>query len=156
MCNFNIIQLYFQPSVMCHFRKVLKQIAVTELQPDETVDAVREARLLAKVGVALLPPVRLVCTVQPSSLGVVVIGQLNWFRCLQLDHPYIVKFHDSFTDGEMFCIITEFCEVKEKDFFVQIPCLNFVFLVSCNHSTISASLTDFCVSKKSLPFSPND
>lgn len=33
-------------------RKVLKQIAVAELQPDETVDAVREARLLAKVGVA--------------------------------------------------------------------------------------------------------
>ena len=33
------------------FRKVLKQIAVAELQPDETVDAVREARLLAKVGV---------------------------------------------------------------------------------------------------------
>jgi signal recognition particle subunit SEC65 len=30
-------------------RKVLKQIAVSELQPDETVDAVREARLLAKV-----------------------------------------------------------------------------------------------------------
>ena len=30
-------------------RKVLKQIAVAELQPDETVDAVREARLLAKV-----------------------------------------------------------------------------------------------------------
>ena len=28
---------------------MLKQIAVSELQPDETVDAVREARLLAKV-----------------------------------------------------------------------------------------------------------
>ena len=27
----------------------MKQIAVSELQPDETVDAVREARLLAKV-----------------------------------------------------------------------------------------------------------
>ena len=36
---------------MC--RKVLKQIAVTDLQPDETVDAVREARLLAKVRVAV-------------------------------------------------------------------------------------------------------
>ena len=32
-----------------HYRKVLKQIVVAELQPDETVDAVREARLLAKV-----------------------------------------------------------------------------------------------------------
>lgn len=30
-------------------RKVLKQIFVGELQPDDTVDAVREARLLAKV-----------------------------------------------------------------------------------------------------------
>ena len=37
-------------SVVLHdCRKVLKQIAVAELQPDETVDAVREARLLAKV-----------------------------------------------------------------------------------------------------------
>ena len=35
------------PPIIC--RKVLKQIAVSELQPDETVDAVREARLLAKV-----------------------------------------------------------------------------------------------------------
>ena len=32
---------------------MLKQIAVAELQPDETVDAVREARLLAKVGVVM-------------------------------------------------------------------------------------------------------
>ena len=30
-------------------RKVLKKISVAELQPDETVGAVREARLLAKV-----------------------------------------------------------------------------------------------------------
>ena len=30
-------------------RKVLKQIFVGELRPDDTVDAVREARLLAKV-----------------------------------------------------------------------------------------------------------
>lgn len=47
-----------------------------ELQPDETVDAVREARVLSK-----------------------------------LDHPSIVKFNDSFIDGESFCIVTEFCEV---------------------------------------------
>ena len=33
-------------------RKVLKQIFVGELQPDDTVDAVREARLLAKVSAA--------------------------------------------------------------------------------------------------------
>ena len=30
-------------------RKVLKQIGVADLLPDETVDAVKEARLLAKV-----------------------------------------------------------------------------------------------------------
>ena len=28
-----------------------------------------------------------------------------------LDHPNIVKFYDSFVDGEFFCIVTEFCEV---------------------------------------------
>jgi len=33
---------------------VLKQIVVAELQPDETVDAVREARLLAKVIISTL------------------------------------------------------------------------------------------------------
>ena len=33
----------------CHGSKVLKQIGVGDLHPDETVDAVREARLLAKV-----------------------------------------------------------------------------------------------------------
>lgn len=33
-------------------RKVLKQIFVGELQPDDTVDAVQEARLLAKVRLA--------------------------------------------------------------------------------------------------------
>ena len=27
-----------------------------------------------------------------------------------LDHPNIVKFYDSFVDGEFFCIVTEFCE----------------------------------------------
>ena len=36
-------------SALHYCRKVLKQITVAELQPDETVDAVREARLLAKV-----------------------------------------------------------------------------------------------------------
>ncbi len=29
-----------------------------------------------------------------------------------LDHPGIVKFHDSFIDQEYFCIITEYCEVS--------------------------------------------
>ena len=58
-------------------RKVLKEISVGELQPDETVDAVREARVLSR-----------------------------------LHHPSIVKFHDSFVDGEFFCIITEFCDVS--------------------------------------------
>ncbi|CAH1779518.1 unnamed protein product, partial [Owenia fusiformis] len=55
--------------------KVLKEISVGDLQPDETVDAMHEAKLLSK-----------------------------------LDHPGIVKFHDSFLDGEFFCIVTEYCE----------------------------------------------
>ena len=29
----------------------------------------------------------------------------------KLDHPSIVKFHDSFMEKDFFCIITEFCEV---------------------------------------------
>ena len=48
-----------------------------DLQPDETVDAMHEAKLLSK-----------------------------------LDHPGIVQFHDSFIDGEYFCIVTEYCEVN--------------------------------------------
>jgi NIMA (never in mitosis gene a)-related kinase len=54
----------------------MKEISVGDLQPDETVDAMHEARLLSK-----------------------------------LDHPSIVQFHDSFIDGEYFCIVTEYCEV---------------------------------------------
>ena len=50
---------------------MLKQIAVTDLQPDETVDAVREARLLAKVtnsiNVSIVTDV-LVCYAVGSSL----------------------------------------------------------------------------------------
>ncbi len=33
---------------------------------------------------------------------------------LQLDHPSIVKFHDSFMDKDFFCIITEYCEARES------------------------------------------
>ena len=64
----------------CHVhlcRKVLKEISVGDLQPDETVDAMHEANLLRN-----------------------------------LDHPGIVKFHDSFIDQENFCIITEYCEAS--------------------------------------------
>lgn len=60
--------------------KVLKEIYVGELQPDETVDAMREARLLSN-----------------------------------LNHPNIVKFLDSFIDGEFFCIVTEYCEGGDLD-----------------------------------------
>jgi len=55
----------------------LKEISVGDLMPDETVDAMHEAKLLSK-----------------------------------LDHPSIVQFHDSFIDGEYFCIVTEYCEVS--------------------------------------------
>ena len=30
----------------------------------------------------------------------------------KLDNPYILKYHDSFLDGEYFCIVTEYCEVS--------------------------------------------
>lgn len=55
---------------------MLKQIPCGDLAPDETVDAMHEAKLLSK-----------------------------------LNNTGIVKFHDSFVDGEFFCIVTEFCEV---------------------------------------------
>lgn len=64
--------------------KVLKEISVGDLQPDETVDAMHEARLLSK-----------------------------------LDHPSIVQFHDSFIDGEFFCIVTEYCEGGDLDMLIQ-------------------------------------
>ena len=56
--------------------KVLKELPVGDLQPDEIVDAMHEAGLLRN-----------------------------------LDHPGIIKFYDSFIDGEFFCIVTEFAEV---------------------------------------------
>ncbi len=31
----------------------------------------------------------------------------------KLDNPYILKYHDSFLDGEYFCIVTEYCEVRK-------------------------------------------
>ena len=58
------------------YRKVIKEIAVGDLEPDETLDAMHEANLLRN-----------------------------------LDHPNIVKFHDSFIDGNYFCLVTEYCEV---------------------------------------------
>ncbi|XP_038069703.1 serine/threonine-protein kinase Nek11-like isoform X2 [Patiria miniata] len=60
--------------------KVLKEISCSDLAPDETVDAMHEAKLLSK-----------------------------------LHHPNIVRFNDSFLDGEFFCIITEYCEGGDLD-----------------------------------------
>lgn len=57
-------------------RKVLKEVTVGDMQSDESVESVQEARLLAK-----------------------------------LDNPHILKYYDSFLDGEYFCILTEYCEV---------------------------------------------
>ena len=105
-------------SLSLSLRKVLKQIAVTELQPDETVDAVREARLLAKVSVCRinhqLPPEterererKRERERERETYDIVYVLSMS----PQLDHPSIVKFHDSFMDKDFFCIITEFCEV---------------------------------------------
>jgi len=30
----------------------------------------------------------------------------------KLENPGIVKFYDSFLEGEFFCIVTEYCEVR--------------------------------------------
>ncbi|XP_019849874.1 PREDICTED: serine/threonine-protein kinase Nek11-like [Amphimedon queenslandica] len=65
-------------------KKVLKRINIGEVQPNETVEAVKEATLLA-----------------------------------QLDHPAIVKYHDSFMDVEHFCIITEYCEGGDLDYMLK-------------------------------------
>ena len=77
---------------------MLKEISVGDLQPDETVDAMHEAKLLSK-----------------------------------LDHPGIVQFHDSFIDGEYFCIVTEFCEVRSNSlqFEQQTNCCYYSFLRNC-------------------------
>ena len=36
----------------------------------------------------------------------------------KLDNPYILKYYDSFLDGEYFCIVTEYCEVIYSLIFV--------------------------------------
>ncbi|XP_002130578.2 serine/threonine-protein kinase Nek11-like isoform X1 [Ciona intestinalis] len=56
-------------------QKVLKQVCVGPVDPGETVDAMREARLLAR-----------------------------------MKHKNIVQFHESFLDGQFFCIVLEYCE----------------------------------------------
>lgn len=33
----------------------------------------------------------------------------------KLDNPYIIKYFDSFLDGEYFCILTEYCEGGDLD-----------------------------------------
>ena len=71
-CNLNL-------NSFLELRKVLKEVSVGEMQPDETIESVHEANLLSK-----------------------------------LDNPYIVRYHDSFLDGEYFCIITEYCEVCDQ------------------------------------------
>ena len=84
--NFSIVSI----------RKVLKEVSVGDMQPDDTVESVHEANLLSK-----------------------------------LDHPYIVKYHDSFLDGEYFCIVTEYCEVCALAWMMSVVDLfNLVFALS--------------------------
>ncbi|XP_047593045.1 serine/threonine-protein kinase Nek11 isoform X2 [Lutra lutra] len=64
--------------------KVLKEISIGDLNPNETVQANLEAQLLSK-----------------------------------LDHPAIVKFHESFVEHDNFCIITEYCEGHDLDCKIQ-------------------------------------
>ncbi|XP_023252272.1 serine/threonine-protein kinase Nek11-like [Seriola lalandi dorsalis] len=59
--------------------KVLKQIPLGDLRPDETVRATQEAQLLS-----------------------------------QLHHPAILTFYHSFLERDAFCIITEYCQMRES------------------------------------------
>ena len=38
----------------------------------------------------------------------------------KLDHAYILKYFDSFLDGEYFCIVTEYCEVINQLIYFKI------------------------------------
>ena len=76
MSLYKTILLTWQNESHTISRKVLKQIAVSELQPDETVDAVREARLLAKVSLIcinthiLLNPASTILSIDHVDLSV--------------------------------------------------------------------------------------
>lgn len=72
--SFSFLSLHF--FLFCH-RKVLKEISIGELNPNESVQASMEAQLLST-----------------------------------LNHPAIVRFHESFMEQGTFCIITEYCEVR--------------------------------------------
>jgi NIMA (never in mitosis gene a)-related kinase 11 len=56
---------------------------LNDVQPNESLDAVHEAKLMQK-----------------------------------LEHPCIVKFYESFLDGEQFCIVSEFCDGGDLDVFL--------------------------------------
>lgn len=38
--------------------------------------------------------------------------ELNLLK--RLDSPYIISFYDSFVQGDIFCILTEYCQVRNK------------------------------------------
>ncbi len=38
----------------------------------------------------------------------------------KLDNPYILRYFDSFLDGEYFCIVTEYCEVTNWNGFKSV------------------------------------
>lgn len=59
---------------------------------------------------------------QPNILELCLLFEVC-LPSLQLDHPSIVKFHDSFMDGDFFCIITEYCEVSLAQ-----------YRLGCNHA----------------------
>jgi serine/threonine protein kinase len=47
----------------------------------------------------------------------------------KLDNPYILKYHDSFLDGEYFCIVTEYCEVSKLNSLIIIFKSNLILIV---------------------------
>lgn len=71
----NLVSRIFKSNLLIN-RKVLKEISISDMEADESIESVQEAQLLSK-----------------------------------LDNPYILKYHESFLDGDFFCIVTEYCEV---------------------------------------------
>jgi len=35
----------------------------------------------------------------------------------KLNSPYVISYYDSFSNGDLFCILTEYCQVRFKNFY---------------------------------------
>ena len=37
----------------------------------------------------------------------------------KLNSPYVISYYDSFSNGDLFCILTEYCQVRFKNFYLK-------------------------------------